>query len=166
MTKTSVITIIFLSAIAMLCMPTAAKAHKIPYGTCWHKAMKQAEGKRYPYLIRCRRYVKNHQASHRFDRLIPTKASWYGPGFYGQRTACGRTHTTRSWHVAALTPDLAHCGAKLKICSSAMRCVRVTVQDRGAWRRDGRHIDLAPRVKSALRCGSVCSVRYTRVYSG
>lgn len=93
----------------------------------------------------------------------PADASWYGPGFMGNRTACGNTLTTSSWWVASLKPDTARCGLKVRICHPARRrCIRITVRDRGAWRSDRRRWDLTARPKYALRCPSVCRVVWRR----
>lgn len=86
-------------------------------------------------------------------------ASYYT--LFGNRTACGKTASNRAWFVASLKRDTANCGRKVTICHRR-RCVRVTVQDRGAWRSDNRRWDLQPRVKRALRCGDLCSVRWRR----
>jgi hypothetical protein len=91
------------------------------------------------------------------------EASWYGPGFYGRRTACGKIHSTRSWHVAALKRDIQRCGLRLVICNRGVRptrCVRVRVMDSGAHHSGRRDLDLAPRVKRALRCGDLCTVNW------
>jgi rare lipoprotein A (peptidoglycan hydrolase) len=58
--------------------------------------------------------------------LNVSQASWYGPGFYGNRTACGLTLTTSSNWVAHKTMA---CGTRLLIC--AARCARSFVGDRG-----------------------------------
>lgn len=88
-------------------------------------------------------------------------ASYYM--LYGNRTSCGKIASPRAWFVASLKSDTANCGRKVTICNrSRRRCVRVTVQDRGAWRRDNRRWDLQPRVKRALRCGDLCGVHWRR----
>jgi hypothetical protein len=142
----------------------AAEGHAYPKGMCW-----RIHSEHPVRLERCRAFVKRHAAKHRAERrearfrgMHAASASWYGPGFYGRRTACGKTHTTSSWHVAALHPHLAKCGLRLRVCSTSTRCVHVRVQDRGAWRSDDRALDLAPRVKAALKCGDVCRVRWSR----
>lgn len=60
----------------------------------------------------------------------PATATWYGPGFYGNRTACGQTYTARLRGTAHMTKP---CGSRLTICRYE-RCVRVRVIDRGAFR--------------------------------
>lgn len=87
------------------------------------------------------------------------QASYYTE--YGNHTSCGLPMNSRAWHVAALTPDNARCGREITICHHH-RCVHVTVQDRGAWRHDGRAWDLTPRVKHALRCPDLCNVTWRR----
>ena len=89
------------------------------------------------------------------------QASYYT--LFGNRTSCGKTMSNRAWHVAALKPQYAKCGMKVRICHKQGQrnyCVHVRVQDRGAWRRDNRVWDLTPRVKRALRCGDLCTVKY------
>lgn len=88
-----------------------------------------------------------------------SQASYYT--LFGNRTSCGRTASPTAWFVASLKRDTANCGRKVTICHQR-RCVRVTVQDRGAWRSDNRRWDLQPRVKTALHCSDLCSVRWHR----
>src|SRR5207237_10257451 len=56
-------------------------------------------------------------------------ASWYGPGFYGNRTACGQTYTPEILGVAHLSLP---CGTKLTLTYGS-RSVAVTVIDRGPY---------------------------------
>lgn len=88
-------------------------------------------------------------------------ASWYGTSELGHRTACGKTLTRDSYWVAALKPELAHCGAHVTICH-IRRCLRVQVLDRGAWRRDNRDWDLTLRAHRVLHCSDLCNVRWRR----
>ena len=83
-------------------------------------------------------------------------ASWYGPGFYGNRTACGRTLTGSVMGVAHKTLP---CGTKLTL-KKGSRTARVTVIDRGPFHA-GREFDLAPAVKRKLRFGSTGTVYTT-----
>lgn len=92
----------------------------------------------------------------------PAKASYYK--LWGNRTSCGKRASPRAWFVASLKRDTANCGRRITICHRR-RCVRVTVQDRGAWRRDNRRWDLQVRVKRALRCSDLCNVRWKRGWS-
>lgn len=58
-------------------------------------------------------------------------ATWYGPGFYGNRTACGQRLTTRTLGVAHRTLP---CGAKVAIRVNG-RSATVPVIDRGPYAR-------------------------------
>ena len=80
-------------------------------------------------------------------------ASWYGPGFYGNRTACGQTLTPSTMGVAHKTMP---CGTKLKLRHGG-RTVRVTVIDRGPY-HGGREFDLTEATKNALGFGSTGTV--------
>lgn len=71
----------------------------------------------------------------RTDRNI----SWYGPGFYGRRTACGQALTTSLVGVAHRTLP---CGTKVIFKNpSNGRTVTLTVVDRGPY-VSGRNWDL------------------------
>jgi rare lipoprotein A (peptidoglycan hydrolase) len=74
-------------------------------------------------------------------------ATWYGPGFYGNTTACGQRYTIRLRGTAHMSLP---CGARVTICRSA-RCVRVRVIDRGAFHPG--NFDLSARTAMDLcRC--------------
>jgi rare lipoprotein A (peptidoglycan hydrolase) len=81
-------------------------------------------------------------------------ASWYGPGFYGNRTACGQLYTPEVLGVAHLTLP---CGTPLNLTYGS-RSVRVTVIDRGPYIA-GRALDLSNATKIALACTDLCTVR-------
>ena len=81
-------------------------------------------------------------------------ASWYGPGFYGNRTACGQTYTPEILGVAHLTLP---CGTSLTLRYGG-RSVTVQVIDRGPYVA-GRAIDLSNATKLALGCTDLCKVR-------
>lgn len=81
-------------------------------------------------------------------------ASWYGPGFYGNRTACGQIYTPEILGVAHLTLP---CGTKLTL-TFGTRTVTVSVIDRGPYVA-GRAIDLSNATKLALGCTDLCTVR-------
>lgn len=70
-------------------------------------------------------------------------ATWYGPGFYGNTTACGQYYSTRSWGVAS---NNYQCGTKLTI-KRRNRVVNVTVIDTGNFNHS---FDLSSRVAKAL----------------
>ncbi len=81
-------------------------------------------------------------------------ASWYGPGFYDNRTACGQTYTPEILGVAHKTLP---CGTQLTLTYGA-RAVTVAVIDRGPYIA-GRTIDLSNATKLALGCTDLCTLR-------
>jgi rare lipoprotein A len=81
----------------------------------------------------------------------PTRASWYGPGFYGRRTACGIRLTRRTQGVAHRRLP---CGTRVAVTMGGRSTV-VRVIDRGPFVR-GVHWDLT--YASAQRIG----LEYTR----
>lgn len=82
-------------------------------------------------------------------------ASWYGPGFYGNRTACGQLYTPEIEGVAHRTLP---CGTMLSITSPAGITVVVPVIDRGPFIA-GRTLDLSNATRGALQCSDLCTVR-------
>lgn len=84
-------------------------------------------------------------------------ASWYGPGFYGNRTACGQVLRRETKGVAHRTLP---CGTKLVIAYGG-RFVRTRVIDRGPFvkRNYERDWDLTAALASKLRFGGVDRVR-------
>lgn len=81
-------------------------------------------------------------------------ASWYGPGFYGNHTACGQLYTPEILGVAHLSLP---CGTTLTLTYGS-RSVSVTVIDRGPYIA-GRTIDLSNATKLALGCTDLCTLR-------
>ena len=81
-------------------------------------------------------------------------ASWYGPGFYGNRTACGQVYTPEILGVAHLTLP---CGTLLTLTHGGS-AVTVRVIDRGPYIA-GRTIDLSNATKLALGCSDLCTLR-------
>jgi hypothetical protein len=81
-------------------------------------------------------------------------ASWYGPGFYGNRTACGQTYTPQILGVAHKTLP---CGTLLQLTYGG-RSVTVPVIDRGPYVA-GRTLDLSNATKLALACTDLCTLR-------
>ena len=81
-------------------------------------------------------------------------ASWYGPGFYGNRTACGQTYSPEILGVAHLTLP---CGTALTLAHGS-RSIAVRVIDRGPYVA-GRTLDLSNATKLALGCTDLCTVR-------
>lgn len=86
-------------------------------------------------------------------------ASYYK--LFGRRTACGVIMDDKVQHVAALKPELAHCGMRVRICHAG-RCAVVRVKDRGKWRKDRRDWDLTPALKRRLKCGDLCTVNWKK----
>lgn len=86
------------------------------------------------------------------DSLI--LASWYGPGFYGNKTACGQIYSPQLFGVAHLTLP---CGTQLTLVYGE-RAVTVPVIDRGPYIA-GRAIDLSNATKLALGCTDLCTLR-------
>ena len=81
-------------------------------------------------------------------------ASWYGPGFYGNRTACGQLYTPEIHGVAHKTLP---CGTLLQL-EFRGRVVTVPVIDRGPFIA-GRTLDLSNATRQALACTDLCPVR-------
>lgn len=81
-------------------------------------------------------------------------ASWYGPGFYGNHTACGQVYTPEILGVAHLTLP---CGTRLTL-SYGSRSITVAVIDRGPYIA-GRTLDLSNATKLALACNDLCTLR-------
>ena len=81
------------------------------------------------------------------------RASWYGPGFYGNRTACGQTLTTSTLGVANRSLP---CGTKVTFRYRG-RTVTVPVIDRGPYAA-GRTWDLTAATKRRLGFGSTGTV--------
>jgi Lytic transglycolase len=84
-------------------------------------------------------------------------ASWYGPGFYGNHTACGQVFTPQTAGVAHKTLP---CGTVV-VLSYRGNTVRVPVIDRGPYIA-GREFDLTGPAKAALGCPDLCTVEWTR----
>jgi hypothetical protein len=82
--------------------------------------------------------------------------SWYGPGFYGGRTACGGTLGYGTLGVAHKTLP---CGTKVTLRYRG-HTVRVPVIDRGPYAA-GREYDLTGATKRALGFGSTGTVLAT-----
>ena len=80
-------------------------------------------------------------------------ASWYGPGFYGNRTACGQIYSSQIMGVAHKTLP---CGTLL-VLSYGGRTVTVPVIDRGPYAA-GRTLDLSAATKGTLGCPDLCTL--------
>jgi len=84
-------------------------------------------------------------------------ASYFGPGLYGNRTACGQILSTALQGVAHRT--LA-CGSPVRL-SYAGRAVTVPVIDRGPFVAQ-REFDLSYATKAALTCPDICTLSWIR----
>lgn len=136
---------LLLSSVAVAAMPAAAAGHDRDHVPgCQTSSCDKRIGKR---------WARRHPRA----RAAVAVASWYGPGFYGHRTACGQTLTPSSFGVAhkALA-----CGTKVRLC--VKRCVTAPVIDRGPYVA-GRTFDLTAPVKNAIGAGSIATVRFTVV---
>ena len=80
-------------------------------------------------------------------------ASWYGPGFYGNRTACGQVYTPQ---IAGVAHKTLPCGTLL-VLSHGGRNVTVAVIDRGPYIA-GRTLDLSAATRGALGCPDLCTL--------
>ena len=83
----------------------------------------------------------------------PGDASWYGPGLYGNRTACGQTLSSG---IKGVAHRYLPCGTKVRFFYRG-RTVTATVIDRGPF-SGSRSWDLTPATKAALRFGNVGTV--------
>jgi hypothetical protein len=92
------------------------------------------------------------------EALSTTKviASYFGPGLYGNRTACGQTLTTTLQGVAHRTLP---CGSLVRLAYAG--AVVVPVVDRGP-QVPGREFDLTFATKVALGCPDLCALTWTR----
>ena len=80
-------------------------------------------------------------------------ASWYGPGFYGNRTACGQTYTAEIVGVAHRTLP---CGT-LVVLEYRGQSMTVPVIDRGPYVA-GRTLDLSHATHVAMGCPDLCTL--------
>jgi rare lipoprotein A (peptidoglycan hydrolase) len=75
----------------------------------------------------------------------PGRATWYGPGFYGKRTSCGRTMTTELVGVAHRTLP---CGTRVRVYYRG-RTIVAPVVDRGPF-ANGASWDLTAAAARAV----------------
>jgi len=92
-----------------------------------------------------------------FFVYVASQASWYGPGLYGHRTACGQTLTA---HIMGVANKTLPCGTIVKF-RYGNRTALARVIDRGPYAA-GRTWDLTAAVKSKLRFPSTGAVLSTR----
>ena len=84
-------------------------------------------------------------------------ASWYGPGMWGNRTACGQTLTAELGGVAHRTLP---CGSLVTLRYGDSTVV-VPVVDRGPF-NGAREFDLTYATKTALACRDLCTLFWMR----
>ncbi|HEV2752515.1 MAG TPA: septal ring lytic transglycosylase RlpA family protein [Solirubrobacteraceae bacterium] len=89
----------------------------------------------------------NHAGFMAFQRRA--QASWYGPGFYGRRTACGKT---MSRSIEGVAHRWLPCGTMVAL-RHGDETVTVPVIDRGPY-SGNREFDLAHRTRRDLGFGS------------
>jgi hypothetical protein len=85
---------------------------------------------------------------------LPALATWYGPGFFGNRTACGELLTETTVGVAHRTLP---CGTKVALLYEG-RTLTVPVIDRGPYGGAGADWDLTQATAEALGMGSTDTV--------
>lgn len=83
------------------------------------------------------------------------RASWYGPGFHGRRTASGETFNTNAMTAAHRTLPF---GTKVRVVNkNTGKSVIVRINDRGPYAH-GRVIDLSKASAQAIGLSGVASV--------
>jgi rare lipoprotein A len=119
-----------LTLLAALCAPAAALASLSPGGTI------APTGASAPNVARA------HKTAVRPTGI----ATWFGPGFYGNKTACGQTLTPGVVGVANRTLP---CGTLVKVGYKG-RSLTVPVLDRGPYSHIGADWDLTAGAARAL----------------
>ena len=103
--------------------------------------------------------VVNSETSAALVNAMPAqRATWYGPGFFGNTTACGQKLTRTTFGVAHRTLP---CGSKVVIGYGG-RFVRTTVIDRGPY-ANGAKWDLTQATAQALRFAYTDDVRVAKL---
>jgi hypothetical protein len=92
-----------------------------------------------------------------FTTESTVRASWYGPGFFGRRTACGQTMSTVLAGVAHRTLP---CSTPVTLRYGGVT-LTVPVVDRGPYIA-GREFDLTYATRVVLGCPDLCSVTWLR----
>jgi peptidoglycan hydrolase-like protein with peptidoglycan-binding domain len=95
--------------------------------------------------------VTTHELAHRWNLWT---ASWYGPGLWGNRTACGRVLRRSTRGVAHRTLP---CGTRMAVYANG-RIAIFPVIDRGPH-KDGVSLDLTRAAARRLRVNHTTSVR-------
>lgn len=81
------------------------------------------------------------------------KASWYGPGFHGRKTASGERFN--QWAMTAAHKTLKF-GTRVKVTYKG-KSVIVRISDRGPFTK-GRTLDLSKGAARKIGCHGVCVV--------
>jgi rare lipoprotein A len=81
------------------------------------------------------------------------KASWYGPGFHGRKTASGERFNQNAMTAAHKTLKF---GTLVRVTYKG-RSVTVRINDRGPFTK-GRTIDLSKAAARKIGCSGVCVV--------
>jgi rare lipoprotein A (peptidoglycan hydrolase) len=103
--------------------------------------------------------VVNRRTSSALARAMPSQlATWYGPGFFGNRTACGQRLTRRTLGVAHRRLP---CGSKVVLRYKGAY-VRTTVIDRGPF-ANGARWDLTQATAQALGLSFTDEVRVAAI---
>ena len=92
------------------------------------------------------------------NAMPPQRATWYGPGFFGNETACGQRLTRTTLGVAHRTLP---CGSKV-VLRYRGRFVRTTVIDRGPF-ANGARWDLTQATAQQLRFEYTDDVRVAKL---
>ena len=88
------------------------------------------------------------------------RASWYGPGFHGRRTASGETFNTNDLTAAHRTLPF---GTRVRVVNKKTgRSVVVRINDRGPYAH-GRVIDLSKASAQAIGISGVGSVEVAQL---
>lgn len=88
-------------------------------------------------------------------------ATWYGPGFFGNRTACGQTLTRKTVGVAHRTLP---CGTRVTLKYKG-RFLRTKVIDRGPYANDANW-DLTQKASKKLRMYGTDRIRVAPISRG
>lgn len=82
-------------------------------------------------------------------------ASWYGPGFHGKRTASGEIYNMYALTAAHMSLPF---GSKVRVTNlTNQKSVVVEINDRGAFDKYNRVIDLSKKANQMISC-NLCKV--------
>ena len=89
------------------------------------------------------------------------KASWYGPGFHGRKTASGERFNQYAMTAAHRYLPF---GTLVRVVHKG-RSVTVRINDRGPFVK-GRSLDLSKAAARRIGCTGVCRVKMTVIRKG